>query len=94
MGKIRNQGVKEKHKKKKLFLKTCIFFLRVDKTFLTLWNFESKIFLTKSKVAGILNPDHSKLQILTHKQMFQRLTIALAQVKVGNNSEYLLSQIR
>ena len=56
--------------------------------------FESKIFLTKSKGAGILNPDHSKLKILTSKQMLQRLPIALAQVKAGNNSESLLNEIR
>ena len=34
------------------------------------------------------------LKTLTHKQMLQRLPIALAQVKVGNNSESLLSEIR
>ena len=56
--------------------------------------FESKIFLTKSKGVGILNPDHSKLKILMHKQMLQRLPIALAQVKAGNNSESLLNEIR
>ena len=56
--------------------------------------FESKIFLTKPKGAGILNPDHSKLKILTHKQMLQRLPIALAQVKTGYNSKSLLNQIR
>ena len=56
--------------------------------------FESKIFLTKSKGAGILNPDHSKLKIWMHKQMLQRLPIALVQVKAGNNSESLLNEIR
>ena len=34
------------------------------------------------------------LKILTHKQMLQRLPIALAQVKAGNNSESLLNEIR
>ena len=34
------------------------------------------------------------LKILTPKQMFQRLPIALAQVKAGNNSESLLNEIR
>ena len=34
------------------------------------------------------------LKILTPKQMLQRLPIALAQVKAGNNSEYLLNEIR
>ena len=34
------------------------------------------------------------LKILTLKQMLQRLPVALAQVKVGNNSESLLNEIR
>ena len=82
----------EKNKKKKLFLKTYIIFLRVEKKILDA--LESKIFLTKSKGASILNPGHSKLKILTHKQMLQRLPIALAQVKAGNNSESLLNEIK
>ena len=35
-----------------------------------------------------------RLKILTTKQMLQRLPIALAQVKAGNNSENLLNEIR
>ena len=34
------------------------------------------------------------LQILIPKQMLQRLPIALAQIKAGNNSESLLNEIR
>ena len=34
------------------------------------------------------------LKILTPKQMLQRLPIALAQVKAGNNSENLLNETR
>ena len=34
------------------------------------------------------------LRILTPKQILQRLPIALAQVKAGNNSESLLNEIR
>ena len=34
------------------------------------------------------------LKTLTPKQMLQRLSIALAQVKAGNNSESLLNKIR
>ena len=56
--------------------------------------FESKIFSIKSKGSGLLNTDHSKLKILTPKQMVQRLPIALSQVKAGNNSENLLNEIR
>ena len=46
----------EKDKKKKLLLKTCTHFFRVEKL---LDAFESKIFSTKSKGSGILNPDQS-----------------------------------
>ena len=35
-----------------------------------------------------------RLKILTPKQMLQRLPIALAQVKAGNNSENSLNEIR
>ena len=34
------------------------------------------------------------LKILTHKQMLQRLPMALTQIKAGNNSENLLNEIR
>ena len=40
------------------------------------------------------NQEGAGLKILTPKQMLQRLPIALAQVKTGNNSESLLNQIR
>ena len=56
--------------------------------------FTSKIFLTKSPGAGLFNTDSFKLKVLTPKQMMQRLPIALAQVKPGNNSENLLNEIR
>ena len=36
----------------------------------------------------------TRLKILTPKQMLQRLSIALAQVKAGNDSETLLNEIR
>ena len=56
--------------------------------------FKIKTFLTKSKGSGILNTNHSKLKILTLKQILKRLPIAIAQVKTGNNSENLLNEIR
>ena len=36
----------------------------------------------------------TRLKILTPKQMLQRLLIALAQIKAGNNSESLLNETR
>ena len=35
----------------------------------------------------------TRLKILTTKQMLQRLPLALAQIKAGNNSESLLNEI-
>ena len=55
--------------------------------------FKSKIFLTESTGTGLLSTDNSKLKILKPKEMLQRLPIALAQVKAGNNSENLLNEI-
>ena len=72
--------------------KTCIIFFDTREKILS--GFESKIFLTKSTRTGILNTVNSKLKILTSKQMLQRLPIALAQVKVVNNSKNLLNEIR
>ena len=54
--------------------------------------FKSKIFETKS--TGTSLKDHFKLEVLTPKQMLQRLPTALAQVKTGNNSENLLNEVR
>ena len=54
---------------------------------------------SKIKSESIYRSKHDEtkgrgLKILTPKQMLQRLPIALAQVKTGNNSESLLSEIR
>ena len=38
--------------------------------------------------------DHSNVKILSPKQMFQRLPIALAQVQAGNTSENLFNETR
>ena len=50
--------------------------------------FRSGIFLMKKKTKC------KGLNILTPKQMLQRLSMALAQVKAGNTSEKLLNEIR
>ena len=49
-------------------------------------NAKSKAKKNETKATG--------LKILTPKQMPQRLPIALAQVKTGNNSENLLNEVR
>ena len=54
---------------------------------------------SKIKSESIYRSKHDEtkgrgLKVLTPKQMLQRLPIALAQVKAGNNSESLLNEIR
>ena len=50
--------------------------------------FESKIFPVKNKGTGFPNFDHSKLKILTPKQILQRLPIALAQAS-DNSKKFI-----
>ena len=45
-----------------------------------------------AKVSDYEVSDHKQLKILTPKQMLQRLSIALAQVKASNTSENLLNE--
>ena len=52
------------------------------------WFFRLKSVAEEQKEKG-----EAGLKILTPKQMLQRLPIALAQVKAGNNSESLLNEI-
>ena len=54
-----------------------------------------KIFNIFEKTLDFNNKEKGKrLKILSPKQMFHRLPIALAQVKAGNTSENLLNEIR
>ena len=55
-------------------------------------DYYSMILEAKKKAAE--EQEGKGLKILTPKQMLQRLPIALAQVKAGNNSESLLNEIR
>ena len=68
--------------------------MKSEKSFLIL--FDTKIFPIKiedtrfsDKVSAL-----SDLKILTPKKMLQRLSIAFAQGKTYNTSEYLLNEIR
>ena len=54
--------------------------------------FESEIFLKPEELKQ--SKKGTGLKILTPKQMLQRLPVALAQIKAGNNSERLLNEIR
>ena len=72
--KTKPKSLEKKNKKKKFVLENLYNLFEGREKVLDA--FESKIFTIKSTDAGILNPDHSKLKILTSKQMLQRLPIA------------------
>ena len=70
-----------------------IFMIR-DKKIIDLFNNSARI---KSEAIHKLKQNETTgtgLKILTLKQMLQRLRIALAQVKAGNNSGSFLNEIR
>ena len=48
----------------------------------------------KSGLFPLKSTKGTGLKILTSKQMLQRLSIVLAQVEAGNNSESLVNEIR
>ena len=82
----------EKRQRKKDILKNLNNFF--DDRERVLDAFESKVFPINTKGSGYLDFKPSNLKILTPKQTLQRLPIALAQIKAGNNSETLLNEIR
>ena len=56
--------------------------------------FDSNIFPIDTKGSGYLESKPSNFKILTPKQMLQRVAIAIAQIKAGNNSQRLSNEIR
>ena len=82
-------GKKTIEQKKRLI--TLKKFLNLEKKFLI---FYEKIILDATCKSKENKTEGKGLRILTPKQMLQRLPIALAQVKAGNNSESLLNEIR
>ena len=86
--KKRKHKIQRKNKKKKDILKKLYAFFEGRERVLDA--FKSRLF----PGSGFSNFAHSRLEILSPKQMLQRLKIALAQVKAGNNSESLLNEIR
>ena len=52
------------------------------------------LMMSEAKIKAKQKTKGTGLQILTPNQMLQRLPIALAKVKAGNNSENLLNEIR
>ena len=97
----------DKKQKKKYILKSL--YALFDGRERVLDAFESKIFPITKEGTGFSDlacaakvsdrkqdkvSDHSNLKILSPKQMFQRLLIALVQVKAGNTCEKLRTEIR
>ena len=62
--------------------------LNLLKTIVVQWFLRLKKEVAEESATG------TGIKILTPKQLFQRLPIALAQVEAGNNSENLLNEIK
>ena len=73
--------------------------LDATKNFKNLYNSKDKVIKLYNDYAKIISEGMYKtkqgtgIKILYHKQILQRLPMALAQVKAGNNSENLLNEI-
>ena len=95
LNKLSNVKIGKKLSSKKRILIILINFTFLEKklsVFLRL--FWSRIILDVGYKAKQNKTKETGLKILTPKQILQRLPIALAQVKAGNNSECLLNEIR
>ena len=69
-------------------------FTVLEKKLLIFLEINGKMVLDASYKSNQNETKGKGLKILTPKQMLQRLPIALAQVKAGNNSESLLNEVR
>ena len=91
LNKLSSIKIGKKTIEQKKWLITLKKFLNLEKKFLI---FYEKIILDATCKSKENKTEGKGLRILTPKQMLQRLPIALAQVKAGNNSETLLNEIR
>ena len=80
--------IKTKNKKKTLANMNILFNAR-NSAIKFIEDYSSMILETKR-----LAKQGKGLKVLTPKQIIRRLSIALAQIKAGNNSESLLNEIR
>ena len=85
--KTKSQDSKKKQKKHDILKNLYTIFEGRERV---LHAFESKLLPIKTKCTGYIDFNRSSLKILTPKKMLQRLPIALAQIKVVNNSESLI----
>ena len=74
--------------------------IRYNKNIKDLYNSRDKVIKLYNDYAQIISEamyktkQGTRLKIITPKQMLQRLQIAVAQVKAGNNSENWLNEMR
>ena len=87
--------IKLKSKKKKLLANLNILLNGRNQTIKFYNNYSPMILEAKKRAAeDQTEQEGTVFKTLSPKQMIQRLSIALAQVKAGNNSESLLNEIR
>ena len=90
MGKQKEGNKKHKSKEQKNTLHYIETFYKARNEAITFYD-DYSLMMSEAKTKATKG---TGLKIITPKQMLQRLLIALAQVKTGNNSEILLNEIR
>ena len=89
LNEITTENLKHRSKDQINTIKSIINFFNSIEKVMKLYNGYAKI-----RFETMHETKHgAELKILTLKQMFQRLPIALAEVKTGNNSQNLLNEI-
>ena len=92
LGEIKKGNKKHKSKEQKNTLYNIEMLYKAKSEAITFYDdCSSMMSETKTKAKGTKG---TALKMLTPKQMLQRLPIALAEVKAGDNSESLLNEIR
>ena len=90
LGEIKNQKSQKKSKEQKNILYNIEMLYKARNEAIKFYD-DYSLMMSEAKTKATKG---TGLKILTPKQMLQRLPIALAQVKAGNNSESLLNEIR
>ena len=94
LNKLTNIKIGKKTTEQKIVIMILINFTVLEKKLLIFLETIMKMLSDANYDARKNKTEETRLKILSPKQMLQRLPIALAQVKAGNNSEILLNEIR
>ena len=94
LNKLNNVKIGKRMSKQKEVITNLENFYKSREEFFNFFKDYTKMYIDVDHKAKQNKTELRGLKILTSRQMLQRLPIAIAQVKAGNNSENLLNEIR